>query len=610
MAPGVAGGVLDRSFDVEGAASAVCVLRNTSAAEVGAEAGWVEDVGAVEVAGAAEVVGGGTGAAEPADGDAGVRRNAAPAGVEADGAGEPEGACPADPADRLVGVAGGLAAGAACARGVGVTRGRPTDPAVVAPVTGRIASAPANPEASERVASTPNAARRRTVISSGIAIAPPAVGAACAIAPESSDATGRGSPICRIGAGGCAAPRSGARRIESGADGDAVGAPGDPVSVAAAGACVAGEVAPEAAEVGAAGAPAAGNDEPAVDVAGLGAFRAAGAAVVGAAVVGAVEADAAGVDAAGVDAAGLGAVGAAGVRRISVGDAAGVAEPVVVPLPDAGCAGPADRADPEDAGGTDAEPAAETAVAAAIPGATVDRPTCVAGRIAVSTTSGLHIRRIERAVVRNRLPGAPPNGAASISRAVCCGAGATAAAGEAAGPDTSPGATGTAGMLVVPAPTDRAASLAGTGADGSAGRRWIVGAPGMVDTRGAEATCAEPAGAWEPGADAAGADAAGSPRTTAAIAAVGREMSAAACPTGAIAAVVRRLSGPLCSTGAVAAGGRAGAAAARRIAAWRITTLVAPHRSRREDGAAVCERVIRSEPPGRIATGDDTAEAR
>jgi len=37
---------------------------------------------------------------------------------------------------------------------------------------------------------------------------------------------------------------------------------------------------------------------------------------------------------------------------------------------------------------------------------------------------------------------------------------------------------------------------------------------------------------------------------------------------------------------------------------------VAPHRSRREDGAAVCERVIRSEPPGRIATGDDTADAR
>lgn len=237
--PGVADGALDRSFDGAGTASAAWVLRNTSAAEVGAEAAGVEAVGVeavgVEAVGA-EAVGAEAGAAAPAGDDAGVRRSAGPAGVEADGEGDPAGACPADPADRLVGVAGGLATGAACARGVGVTRGRPTDPAVVAPVTGRIASAPANPEASERVASTPNAARRRTVISSGIAIAPPAVGAACASEPESSDATGRGSPTCRVGAGVRAASRSATRRTASGAEGVAIGAAMDPVVVAAAGA--------------------------------------------------------------------------------------------------------------------------------------------------------------------------------------------------------------------------------------------------------------------------------------------------------------------------------------------------------------------------------------
>ncbi|WP_244930188.1 hypothetical protein [Nocardioides sp. W7] len=54
----------------------------------------------------------------------------------------------------------------------------------------------------------------------------------------------------------------------------------------------------------------------------------------------------------------------------------------------------------------------------------------------------------------------------------------------------------------------------------------------------------------------------------------------------------------------------AAAAASRRVAAWRITTLVAPHRSRREAGAAAYERAIRSEPPARIATGDETAAAR
>ncbi|WP_244930187.1 hypothetical protein [Nocardioides sp. W7] len=72
------------------------------------------------------------------------------------------------------------------------------------------------------------------------------------------------------------------------------------------------------------------------------------------------------------------------------------------------------------------------AAAAAIPGATEERRISVAGRIAVSTTSGLHIRRIERAVVRKRLPGAPPSGAASIARAVRWGADAAGAVGVSA----------------------------------------------------------------------------------------------------------------------------------------------------------------------------------
>ncbi|HTW17549.1 MAG TPA: hypothetical protein VMF51_20645 [Nocardioides sp.] len=531
---------------------------------------------------------------------------------------------------------------------------------MVAPVTGRIAAAPANPDARERVPSTPNAARRRTVISSGIAIAPPVVGAACAIAPESRDATGRGAPGWWVGAGVGATPRSATRRTAAGADGVAIDAPGESVLVAAAGACVTDEAGAAPGEVGAeepgVGVPEVGVaevDVAEVDVAEVDAREAGmagdgadgdGVAEVGVVDVGVAGADAAGLDPAGLGATGfgvavlgatvLGATGPAGVRRISVG-AAAEAVGLVVRLPDAGCAGAAGRPDPEGVGTTGAEPADVVAAAAAIPGATVERPTWVAGRIAVSTTSGLHIRRIERAVVRNRLPGTPPSGAASISRAVCWGAGVTGAAGAAeeadvAGPAASPGAAGAAAALAVPVPTDRAASLAGTGADGSAGRRWIVGPPGTVVAEGSGATRAEVAGAWESGAAgaealAAGADgtiagvppelgfaaapadalgaASSAARSTAAIAAVEREMPATGCPTAAIAAVGRAGAAP-------GAGAGAAAAASRRIAAWRMTTLVAPHRSRREDGAAVCERVIRSEPPGRIATGDDTADVR
>ncbi|WP_244930186.1 hypothetical protein [Nocardioides sp. W7] len=106
-----------------------------------------------------------------------------------------------------------------------MTRGPPAAPDVVAPVTGRIASEPAKPDASDRVASTPNAARRRTVISSGIAIAPP-VGAVWACEPESSDATGRG---------GCPACWVATRRTGVGADGVVAEAAG-----AACGACAPG----------------------------------------------------------------------------------------------------------------------------------------------------------------------------------------------------------------------------------------------------------------------------------------------------------------------------------------------------------------------------------